>query len=114
MKLRGAGSTAPGLAVVGAALASVLPAWARVPILLYDPVGRALRVARIGAPGGSAVEMSYYGIYLFALFGALLGVVIGRALERSARLRSWPLVNAWAATALGVAASYQIWSIWPY
>lgn len=113
MSARGAGSTAPGLAVVGAALASVLPAWAHVPIVLYDPVGRALRFARIGVPGGPTIEISYYGIYLFALLGALVGIVVGRALERSARWRSWPLVNAWAATALAVAASYEIWSIWP-
>jgi len=110
---RGAGSTAPALAVVGAAIASVLPGWAHVPIVLYDPIGRAVRVARMGAPGGPAIEMSYYGVYLLALIGALVGAAIGRMLERRDTWRSWPLANAWAATALGIAASYEVWSIWP-
>ncbi len=105
---RGVG--APALALLLGSLASLLPAWARVPILLYDPVARSFRIAPIGAPGGSSIEMSFYGIYLCAALGGVLGAVLGFSLERRGTLRHG-LLQAWALSALGLAAAYQLWSL---
>jgi hypothetical protein len=102
--------TAPALAVLCAALGSILPGWARVPIPLYDPAGRAWRLARIGAPGGPRVEMAYYGTYLVALIGFIVGALIGRAIEN--RVARSALLDAWAFTALAIALGYQIWMLW--
>jgi hypothetical protein len=98
------------MAVLCAALASILPSWAHLPILLYDPAARSYRFARVGAAGGARVEITFYGIYLGALVAFVVGAAIGRALEgRVARSR---LLDAWTLTALGLAASYQIWMLW--
>jgi hypothetical protein len=104
-------SVAPACAVLLGALGSMLPGWARVPILLYDPIGRSLRWGRIGSLGGTPVEITFYGVYLLAAACALVGALIGFALERRGiRPR---LLPAWALTSLVVAASYQAWTIWP-
>jgi hypothetical protein len=104
------GGTAPAMAVLCAALASILPTWAHLPILLYDPVARSFRFARVVAVGGARVEITFYGIYLGALVGFLFGALLGRVIEgRVARSR---LLDAWAMTALALAASYQIWMLW--
>jgi hypothetical protein len=109
------GGLAPALALTFGALASLLPSWAGLPVVLYDPVGRAFRFATLGAPGGPRIEMGYYGIYLVALVAAVLGGLLGRALERRAFAQklSQGLLDAWAFTALGMAAAYQIWTLWP-
>lgn len=105
-------TAAPVLFVLGASLGSILPGWAHVPILLYAPVERSLRVAAVGAPGGPAIEITYYGTYLCAgVFGGL-GCLLGLAWDRSARAMH-PLLPAWTLTALALAASYQLWSVWP-
>jgi hypothetical protein len=106
---------APALALTFGALGSLLPSWAGLPIPLYDPIGRSFRIATLGAPGGPHIEMGYYGIYLVALLGAIVGALIGRVLERGnfARSLSQGLLDAWAFTALGMAAAYQIWTLWP-
>lgn len=107
----------PSLAVLGGSLASILPAWAHLPILLYDPIGRAWRLAPLGGGGASVVapaptiEITYYGIYAWALAGALAGALCGRLLER--RALSARLPTAWALTSLALAAVYQLWAIWP-
>jgi hypothetical protein len=102
---------APALAVLCAAIASLLPTWTHLPILLYDPIARVFRFAPLGATGGPHVEISYYGVYLTALVGWLIGAGLGVGLGRFvARSR---LLDAWALTALGVAAAYQITSLWP-
>jgi hypothetical protein len=104
---------APALAVVGGALASILPGWAHVPVALYDPVARTWRLGQLGstAPGMPAIEITYYGVYAWALVGALVGALAGLLLER--RALSARLPSAWALTALGLALSYHVWSIWP-
>jgi hypothetical protein len=109
------GGIAPALMITFAALGSLLPSWAGLPIPLYDPMGRGWRVAVLGTPGGPRIEMGYYGIYLAALVGALLGALLGRALERMkvARTINQALLDAWAFTALALAAAYQAWALWP-
>ncbi len=103
---------APALAVIGGALASLLPSWAGLPILLYDPVGRAFRLASVGAPGGPTVEISFYGTYAVALVAFVVAGALGAALrERLAGAAR--LLAAWAITALVLAAAYQVWSVWP-
>ena len=105
---------APALALLCGALGSLLPGWAGAPVALYDPVGRSLRFAPIGAQGAPPVEITFYGVYLWCAFGALLGAVIGIVIDRSSTLpRAHPLLSAWSLTALGVATAYQLWNVWP-
>jgi hypothetical protein len=104
------GGTAPAIAVLGATLASILPSWAHLPIALYDPVARSFRLARMGVAGGARVEITFYGIYLGALAGFVIGALFGRAIET--RVARSPLLDAWVLTALALAASYQIWMLW--
>lgn len=104
-------STAPACAVLFGALGSMLPGWARLPILLYDPIARSLRWARIGSMGGTPVEITFYGVYLLAAASAVAGALVGLALDRRGiRPR---LLPAWTLTSLILAAAYQSWTIWP-
>ena len=106
------GARAPALAVLCASLASLGPTWAHMPIPLYDPIGRAWRLARIGADGAPRIEMSYYGIYLCAALGGLLGAGLGLVLEsRSQHSPSEGLLPMWALCGLGLAAAYQAFSL---
>jgi hypothetical protein len=103
-------TTAPLLALLFGAAASLLPSWAGVPVLLYDPVGHAFRFARVGIYGGPPIEITFYGIYLFAFVAFVVGGLLGRLIEKR-----WPqsrLLPAWAMTALLLAAGYQIWTLW--
>jgi hypothetical protein len=103
-------TTAPMVALLFGAIASLLPSWAGVPVLLYDPVTRAVRFARLGAYGGPAVEITFYGTYLFAFVAFIIGALLGLLIEKR-----WPrarLLSAWTMTALSLAAAYQIWTLW--
>jgi len=104
--------TAPALLVIGAAIGSVLPSWAHLPIPLYAPVERTLRLAAIGASGGPPIEITYYGTYLCAALAAGLGACIGVFVDRRGN-SPHPLLPAWTLTALGVATGFQLWSVWP-
>lgn len=108
------GIAGPAAALLCGALGSLLPGWAAVPVVLYGPVDRVLRFARVGSAGGSAVEISLYGVYLCAALCALVGALIGAAIDRrSDGTRARPLLTAWALTALGTATAYQVWTVWP-
>ena len=103
---------APALLVIGAALGSIVPSWAHLPILLYAPIERSFRLASIGAPGAPPIEISFYGTYLCAAGFGLIGALVGAAWDRR-RAAAHPLLPAWTLTALALAASYQVWTLWP-
>ncbi len=106
---------APALALLCASLASLLPQWARMPIPLYDPIGRAWRFAVVSGVGAPSIEIAYYGIYACAAVGGLLGAVLGFLLDRhaprTAPQASIGLLPLWALCALGLAALYQSFTL---
>ncbi|MEO6950531.1 MAG: hypothetical protein ABI321_01855 [Polyangia bacterium] len=107
---------APTLFLLGGSLGAIAPGWARVPVLLYAPVERSVRFATLGAPGGPAIEITFYGIYLCAAICALALALVGVLWDRRASGRGAghsPLLTAWALTALAIATAYQLWNVWP-
>jgi hypothetical protein len=101
-------------ALLCAALGSLLPAWARVPIPLYEPVERTWRIAPMASAGASRIEISFYGVYVCALVVGLVGAGLGLAVERRWPVRSADAVSLlpmWALCAVLLAAAYQIFTL---
>lgn len=102
-------------ALIGGALGAILCQYAGWPRLTYHPYRRTFAFA---PPSGSAVELGYVGIALWAAIGAaVLGAaaaVVGRLSRRELGVASQRLLAGWALTAAGLALVYPLWSLWPF
>ena len=78
------------------------------PVPIYDPVGGAWRVDRVASP----VEMVWYGRVMLAWAVAVPAGALGRLAGRRG-LAFGPLWEAWAFTALGLAALLSAVAVWP-
>jgi hypothetical protein len=100
------------VALCTAALAYLLPVYARLPRPIYDPVARHWTLDR----SVGAVPIGYYGQISYALvLGALafaLTSLVTRALREPTE-RGYGLWAAWSLTALGVVLAWFAWNNWP-
>jgi len=100
--------------IVGYCLAYVLCDFGKWPRLAYSPLDHAWRMTSSPAP----LEMSYLGMVLWGLGGALVGAgivsVAARLVGRELSASVDRLAGAWALTAVGFAGLYFTWALWPF
>ncbi|MEZ4402292.1 MAG: hypothetical protein R3B06_19865 [Kofleriaceae bacterium] len=101
-------------AIIGGALAYALCDWGGWTRLTFDPY---LGTWSWRAGATQPVPINYYGNLLWAAGGSAAGAAIGWGLARVpalARPAARGLGVAWALTAVGLAAFYYLWSLWPF
>ena len=101
-------------ALIAAAFAYAACSWGAWPKLTYLPVTGELTMH----PPPGAIAMTYLGIIAWGVGGAACGAILGAALCMIVR-RPWAdrtlrLLGAWAITAVGLAAGFYAWSLWPW
>jgi hypothetical protein len=100
-------------ALLGFVLAYVLPIYARLPKVIYDPIARRW----VWAVSLGPIPMGYVGQCLWGLFGALVGagvaniVITARGDKPSST--AYGLFAAWVLTAIAIVGGYFTWSNWP-
>lgn len=103
---------AAGGTVMGFSVGYALPTYARLPLLIYDPVARSWKWAAMA--GG--VPMGYYGMLLYGIVGALVGFALSNLFFRreNALAGRWKsLWSAWTLTLALLVMSYFAWGNWP-
>jgi hypothetical protein len=97
-------------AIIGWSAGIVLPGYGRWPKLFYDPAAHRWFFARTAG----ALPLSYYGLLLWGILGALLGAGAGRLLgKRRSDARSIGLCAAWTLTAVIGTLAYYTFELWP-
>jgi hypothetical protein len=102
-------------AIVGWCLAYALASWSQWTRLIYDPLAREWSWS--ARPSGP-VPIDYWGLVLWGIGGAVVGVAIAhvgtwlwrRPLPRVVQ----GLLGAWAVTAFLYAGTYFMWTLWPF
>jgi hypothetical protein len=99
-------------ALVGYAIAYLLPVWARLPRPIYDPIARSwFWRADVGN-----IPLGYYGLIAYGVAGALIAFALTFAITRALKEpseRGYGLWAAWALTALCVVGAWFAWNNWP-
>ena len=96
-------------ALIGFALAYALPSFARLPKLFYDPLARRW----LWSNGPGALPISYYGVILYGIAGAVICAAIARFIKANPADRGFALGAAWALTAPVLVMAYYAWNNWP-
>jgi len=100
-------------ALIGFVLCYILPVYARLPRLFYDPLARRWSVAISMGP----IPMGYLGQVLWGIGGAALGFalasIVVRRLGRAPSPRGYGLWAAWTLSALALSLAYFAWNNWP-
>jgi hypothetical protein len=100
-------------AIMGFALAYVLPLYAQLPHHFYDPMARRwVWASSLGPLPMGYVGQLAWGVGGAALTAALAGLTVTR-MRREPSERAYALFAAWSLTALLVAVAYFTWQNWP-
>ena len=97
------------LTLIGFCLADVLPSYAQVPNLFYDPLARRW----LFGPSPGPIPLGYLGTVAYGVVGACAGFVASLAIRHTPSPRTFGLFGAWALSALWLSVAYFTWSLWP-